>query len=288
MEAADETQDLRHSENSRKPSTSPRLPLPSPILSQSSTPAHVTITPEHDDSGAITMSPEQITAEVQRYKEMADITLETAGQKFTYRLGERLFIFLDDEDYPLEDLVCEPDWIMGYISNGSFRGPERYPIYYEATSPGVCTLHNGDFSVEIKVLEPTPNPETKDLIVSFEPNPAPPIQIEEGIWLWEFTYDVYNPNRFPVEIIAFGDLNQCYSYWEECSYSGEDFKRWFTDCGEGSKHIPAGEHACNREWGLRANYLPRDDFPGVYAIFFKDENDEIQMSMSEEITFLKP
>ncbi len=93
-------------------------------------------------------------------KDHSDITLARNGQTFTYTITSRFFVFLDDEKYPIRDLTCDPEWVMGYVSNGSFRGPDLYPIYYEATIPGKCTLKDKDFAVSVVVVEPTPAPGT--------------------------------------------------------------------------------------------------------------------------------
>lgn len=103
-----------------------------------------------------TASPEEEATRAQEFRAMADITLAGNGKTYTFTYGRRFFVFLDDERYPLADLRCEPDWVMGWVSNGSFRGPTRYPVYYEATRVGRCRLVNGDFWAEIIVVEPTP------------------------------------------------------------------------------------------------------------------------------------
>jgi hypothetical protein len=102
-----------------------------------------------------TIRPEELATAVQGFIDMSDITLTSNGKTVTVNYGSRFFVFLDDDKYPVRQLHCEPDWVMGYISNGSFRGPDRYPVYYEATRVGECLLRNGDFSVRIVVVEPT-------------------------------------------------------------------------------------------------------------------------------------
>ncbi len=140
-----------------------------------------------DEMRIMTFSPEQIATqvqpfkdrtatEIQGYKERADITLENNGQTFTYTVQSRFFVFLDDDKYPLSQLKCEPEWVIAYISNGSFRGPDRYPIYFEARRPGKCVLQNGDFSVTIVVAQ---RPPVLPIIVSPTPTftinyPTPP------------------------------------------------------------------------------------------------------------------
>jgi len=120
------------------------------------TPRATFIVPTLDQSGIITLSPDTLATEVQGMKDMANITLENNGQTITMSNYRRFSVFLDDDKYPVRQLQCEPKWIMGYISNGSFRGPDLYPITFETTTVGECTLRNGDFAVKIIVVEPTP------------------------------------------------------------------------------------------------------------------------------------
>jgi hypothetical protein len=84
-------------------------------------------------------------------KKLGAIMLEDNGKTFTYYETERFFVFLDDEKYPRDELVCEPQPVIGYVSNGDIRGPDLYPIYYEATRIGSCTLKDRDFAVRIVV-----------------------------------------------------------------------------------------------------------------------------------------
>jgi hypothetical protein len=60
-------------------------------------------------------------------------------------------LFLDDEKYPLENLICTPEGVIGSVSNGSLNGPDNYPIMFEAAQPGECLFQNGDFQVQIVV-----------------------------------------------------------------------------------------------------------------------------------------
>jgi hypothetical protein len=148
-------------------------PYPLPLTSQSaypvpeSSPLITKPVSTLDQMQIMTFSPEEIATqvqpfkermatEIQGYKDMSDITLDDIGQTFTFTVQSRFFVFLDDDKYPPSQLKCEPAWVMAYISNGSFRGPYRYPDYYEARKIGKCTLRNGDFSVNIVVVQRTP------------------------------------------------------------------------------------------------------------------------------------
>ena len=86
-------------------------------------------------------------------KNNADINLSDNGETFTYHITDRFIVFLDDEKYPVKDLACTPEGIIGYVSNGSLRGPDLYPIMFEAVKEGQCRLENHDFQVDI-IIKP--------------------------------------------------------------------------------------------------------------------------------------
>ena len=103
-----------------------------------------------------TMSPEELATRVQFQENQGAITMFDNGGELTVALGNRFIVYLDDA-HPVRDMVCDPQWLMGFISSGS-GGPGLYPVYFEATILGTCQLVNGDFSITINVLEPTPEP----------------------------------------------------------------------------------------------------------------------------------
>jgi hypothetical protein len=126
------------------------------------------------------------------------------------------------------------------------------------------------------------------LEITFEPNPVTPVWDESGYWVWWCTYSVYNPNDFPVEVAAFGGLNECLSDKSECSFSPGEFALWFAACGQGSNIISAKGTACDTRWWVRLDYDPGNDVVGKYAIYFRDEHGEVNKSISEEVVLLKP
>ena len=119
----------------------------SPGVAQSRT---ITPTPTSVSSDIPTKDPTEAQA-IQDLKNKSDITLEDNGKTFTFNITQRFFVFLDDEQYPVDALTCGPESVIGMVSNGFFRGPHRYPAYFEASKSGKCTLQDGDFSVEIIV-----------------------------------------------------------------------------------------------------------------------------------------
>ena len=92
-----------------------------------------------------------IATETERIEEQAPINLSGDGKTFTFRLTTRFIVFLDDKEYPVKDIKCTPEGIIGYVSNGSVRGPDNYPIMFEAVGIGTCTLRNRGFQAHIIV-----------------------------------------------------------------------------------------------------------------------------------------
>ncbi len=91
-----------------------------------------------------------ITADM---KSDAQIKSSDNGRTFIYHPTDRFSVFLDDVKYPVKDLTCTPDGVIGYISNGSLGGPRHYPIMFEAVTEGKCQMEDHDFHVEI-IVEP--------------------------------------------------------------------------------------------------------------------------------------
>jgi hypothetical protein len=137
-------------------------------------------------------------------------------------------------------------------------------------------------------IAPTPSAfETKDLVISFDPNPVTPDE-EGGYWIWRFTFSVYNPNDFPVKVVAFGDFDECLTSISSCAYTSEDFASWFTGCGPGSAFVPANGRSCDKEWWVKRKAAPNDDLVGRYAVYYQDENGETKAAISELLTLRKP
>src|SRR4051812_47744556 len=53
-------------------------------------------------------TPEEILAEKQWYKESAQVTVASNGKTFTITKEGKFSVFLDDEQYPVSSLACEP------------------------------------------------------------------------------------------------------------------------------------------------------------------------------------
>jgi len=78
------------------------------------------------------------------------ITIKDTGKTFVTHVTSRFWIYLDDSIYPLRDLFTSvPDELLGYVSNGSIRGPQCYPVYLEAVHEGTGILRIKDFRLTI-------------------------------------------------------------------------------------------------------------------------------------------
>jgi hypothetical protein len=78
------------------------------------------------------------------------ITIEDNGKTFVTHVTSRFWIYLDDRNYPLRNLLNSiPDGLIGYVSNGSIRGPQCYPVYFEAVHEGKGLLQIKDFQLSI-------------------------------------------------------------------------------------------------------------------------------------------
>jgi hypothetical protein len=78
------------------------------------------------------------------------ITVDDSGKTFVTHVTSRFWFYLDDRTYPLRDLINSiPDGLIGYISNGSIRGPQCYPIMFEAVHEGKGILKIKDFQLSI-------------------------------------------------------------------------------------------------------------------------------------------
>ena len=80
------------------------------------------------------------------------ITIEDNGKTFITHVTSRFWFYLDERIYPLRDLLNSlPEGLLGYISNGSIRGPQCYPIMFEAVREGKGLLKIKDFQLSIIV-----------------------------------------------------------------------------------------------------------------------------------------
>jgi hypothetical protein len=76
------------------------------------------------------------------------------GKSFDFWLTSRFSIVLKESDYPDAHLIltCNPEIVLGRISNVEFVPPDYYVIRYEGSGLGQCTIQNGQFEVTINVI----------------------------------------------------------------------------------------------------------------------------------------
>jgi hypothetical protein len=80
------------------------------------------------------------------------ITSEDNGKTLVTHVTSRFWIYLDDRIYHLQDLLnAIPNGLIGYVSNGSIRGPQCYPVMFEAVKEGKGLLQVNDFQLQIIV-----------------------------------------------------------------------------------------------------------------------------------------
>ena len=73
---------------------------------------------------------------------------DLGGEVHVGRETSRFSICLDEAKHPLSHLETA-GCPFGYVSNLSLAGPNLYPIGYEVTGKGSCTVRNGDFYVRV-------------------------------------------------------------------------------------------------------------------------------------------
>lgn len=77
------------------------------------------------------------------------ITERDSGKKLTIEETTRFGFWLREADHPFEDLDISTCKFLGQVTNWSLEGPDRYPIGFQVTRAGSCTVRNGDFHVRI-------------------------------------------------------------------------------------------------------------------------------------------
>lgn len=84
------------------------------------------------------------------------ITEKDNGKTLVLHKTDRFSVFLDDRLHPLAGLQADPTERLGLVSNGSLRGPNCYPIMFEAVSEGQAVLREGSFELHVLVDDSAP------------------------------------------------------------------------------------------------------------------------------------
>ena len=82
------------------------------------------------------------------------------GQTYTYPVGTRFTIFLDERKYPGHTLVSDPEGIVGRIASVPSVDPPLYAVRFEGVRPGRATIRSRGFLITVVVTgaNPTPKP----------------------------------------------------------------------------------------------------------------------------------
>jgi hypothetical protein len=133
-------------QNSRTSET----PLTKTLTSQTTFDAIPTLTPLSGPCS--TPEPSQLNDYINR-----SITFKDNGKSFITHVTSRFWIYLDDRIYPIQDFLKSiPAGLIGYISNGSIRGPQCYPVMFEAVREGHGLIQIKNFQLMIIVDDNLP------------------------------------------------------------------------------------------------------------------------------------
>jgi hypothetical protein len=92
-------------------------------------------------------APDQLNEFINR-----SITIKDNGKTLVVHVTSRFWIYLDDRIFPLQDLLKSISaGLIGYVSNGSVRGPQCYPVMFEAVHEGRGLIKLKDFQLNIIV-----------------------------------------------------------------------------------------------------------------------------------------
>ena len=74
---------------------------------------------------------------------------EDSGKTLVMHQTDRFSVYLDDQLSPLNELQVVPLGRLGVISNGFVRGPNCYPVRFEAVVEGKARLGNEAFWLRV-------------------------------------------------------------------------------------------------------------------------------------------
>jgi hypothetical protein len=75
------------------------------------------------------------------------------GGTFTDKVASRFTVILDSRANPKDELHCQPEGIIGGISNIPEVQPPLYADRFEILQAGQCLQRDRDFEVTIRVVE---------------------------------------------------------------------------------------------------------------------------------------
>jgi hypothetical protein len=83
-----------------------------------------------------------------------EIVASDSGKTYDFWLTSRFSLVLKESDFPEANLTlkCNPEIVLGRISNVEPVPPEYYVIRFEGSGIGRCTTENGQFEVTINII----------------------------------------------------------------------------------------------------------------------------------------
>lgn len=83
-----------------------------------------------------------------------EIVARDSGESFDFWMTSRFSIILKQSDYPITslELICNPEVVLGRISNIEPVPSDYYVIRYEGVASGQCLIRNGLFEVTINIV----------------------------------------------------------------------------------------------------------------------------------------
>ncbi len=94
-------------------------------------------------------APTPVAEKVEKSK--FEITANDNGKTYSFPPGVHFSVFLDEEHYPKNELVCSP---VGVVAHASVMPVATLPLYavrFDTVAPGSCRMHNKDFSMTVVV-----------------------------------------------------------------------------------------------------------------------------------------
>jgi|GEM_PF-1861731 len=134
----------------------------------------------------------------------------------------------------------------------------------------------------------TPTPIPIDILLTFNPITINPVKSDSNGWTWFYKYSVFNPNSYPITILAFGDDTEgCMEDIASCSHTPIEFSDWFTKCDFSGEEISAGMTACDTEYWYQNTELLNEDMLIRNVIWYQDPGGNLFKVVGEPITIIK-
>ena len=86
--------------------------------------------------------------------EQYEFTEQDSGKTYINVITSRFSIILNTQKYPKNNflITCNPTEVIGSISNLPSVIPPLYAVRYEGVQPGTCTIKNGTFFLNVRII----------------------------------------------------------------------------------------------------------------------------------------